>query len=319
MDARDNAAVDWLLASAEPAVRMLTRRDVLGEPSDGDVLEGAWVRALLSGQQSDGGFGVHWYRKWTGAHWRLVQLIELGVPAGELRALAALDSVLDRLTGPRQVTVIDGLARVCASIEGNALAVACRLGDTGDPRVRRLVEWLLEWQWPDGGWNCDKQATGRRSSFHETLPTALGLQEYAAATGDPDAAEAARRAAELFLEHRLFRSLQTGEVVDPKWLRLCYPPYWHYDVLQVLLVLSRMGLAGDPRADEALDHLESRRHADARWRANQQWWKPGGGPITPEVVDWGRAGEPNLMITLNAMRVRKAAGRLHAEAVATDG
>ena len=318
MDARDNAAVDWLLASAEPAVRMLTRRDVLGEPSDGDVLEGAWVRALLSGQQSDGGFGVHWYRKWTGAHWRLVQLIELGVPAGELRALAALDSVLDRLTGPRQVTVIDGLARVCASIEGNALAVACRLGDTGDPRVRRLVEWLLEWQWPDGGWNCDKQATGRRSSFHETLPTAWGLQEYAAATGDPDAAEAARRAAELFLEHRLFRSLQTGEVVDPKWLRLCYPPYWHYDVLQVLLVLSRMGLAGDPRADEALDHLESRRHADGRWRANQQWWKPGGGPITPEVVDWGRAGEPNLMITLNAMRVRKAAGRLHAEAVATD-
>ncbi len=146
MDARDTAAVDWLLASEEPAVRMLTRRDVLGEPSDGDVLEGAWARALLSGQQADGGFGVHWYRKWTGAHWRLVQLVELGVPAGEPRALAALESVLDRLTGPRQVTVIDGLARVCASIEGNALAVACRLGVTCDQRVRGLVECLLEWQ-----------------------------------------------------------------------------------------------------------------------------------------------------------------------------
>jgi hypothetical protein len=69
-----------------------------------------------------------------------------------------------------------------------------------------------------------------------------------------------------------------------------------------------MGLAGDPRAEEALDHLESRQHADGRWRANQQWWKPGGGPITPEVVDWGRASEPNVMITLNAMRVRRAAG-----------
>jgi hypothetical protein len=309
MDARDATAVEWLLGSVEPAVRMLTRRDVLGEAADDeDVLAGPWVRALLSEQEADGGFGVHWYRKWTGAHWRLVQLVELGVPAGEPRALAAVDTVLSRLTGPRRVAVIDGLARVCASIDGNALAVACRLGLADDERVRRLVEWLLEWQWPDGGWNCDRRAPGRRSSFHETLATSWGLHEYAAATGDREAAEAARRAAELFLEHRLFRSLRTGEVIDPRWLRLCYPPYWHYDVQQALLILSRMGLAGDPRAEEALDHLESRQHADGRWRANQQWWKPGGGPITPEVVDWGRAGEPNVMITLNAMRVRRAAG-----------
>ena len=309
MDARDASAVEWLLGSEEPAVRMLTRRDVLGEPADEGVLEGAWVRALLSGQEADGGFGVHWYRKWTGAHWRLVQLVELGVPAGEPRALAAADTVLDRLTGPRRVAVIDSLARVCASIEGNALAVACRLGIAGDERVRRLVEWLLEWQWPDGGWNCDLRATGRRSSFHETLATSWSLHEYAVATGDTEAAAAARRAAELFLDHRLFRTLRTGEVINPRWLRLCYPPYWHYDVLQALLVLSRMELARDPRAEEALDHLESRRHAEGRWRANQQWWKPGGGPITPEVVDWGRAGEPNVMITLNALRVRRAAGR----------
>ena len=31
---------------------------------------------------------------------------------------------------------------------------------------------------------------------------------------------------------------------------------------------------------------------------------------TPEVVDWGRAGEPNLMVTLNALRVLTAAGRV---------
>jgi hypothetical protein len=31
------------------------------------------------------------------------------------------------------VQVIDGLTRRCASQEGNALAVACRLGMAGDP------------------------------------------------------------------------------------------------------------------------------------------------------------------------------------------
>lgn len=311
MEARTSTAVDWLLGSEEPAVRMLTRRDVLGEPADGeDVLEGGWVRALLSGQEAYGGFGVHWYRKWTGAHWRLVQLVELGVPAGEPRAVAAADTVLGPLASPqRRVAVIDGLPRVCASIDGHALAVACRLGLADDPRVRQLVERLLEWQWPDGGWNCDRAATGRRSSFHETLATSWGLHEYAAATGDAQAAEAARRAAELFLEHRLFRSLRTGETVDRRWLRLCYPSYWHYDVLQALLVLSRMGLAADPRAADALDQLEHRRDPDGRWRAGRQWWRPAGSPTTPEVVDWGRTGEPSRMIALNALRILRAAGR----------
>src|SRR5215217_2088226 len=74
----DAAAVDWLLASREPAIRYLTRRDVLGErdpPDDDAILDGPIVRALLSGQEADGAFGGHPYRKWTGAHWRLVSLV----------------------------------------------------------------------------------------------------------------------------------------------------------------------------------------------------------------------------------------------------
>jgi hypothetical protein len=52
------------------------------------VLAGAKVTALLSGQRGDGGFGVHPYRKWTGAHWRLVSLAELvSRPGGRARPL----------------------------------------------------------------------------------------------------------------------------------------------------------------------------------------------------------------------------------------
>jgi hypothetical protein len=42
------------------------------------------------------------------------------------------------------------------------------------------------------------------------------------------------------LSHRLFRSLSDGEVIDRRWLALHYPPYWHYDVLQALLILLRL-------------------------------------------------------------------------------
>jgi hypothetical protein len=306
------AAVGWLLASAEPAVRLLARRDLLGEEAvhTGGVLAGPMVRALLSGQCRDGGFGVHPYRKWTGAHWRLVSLVELGIPAGEPRAVRAAGTVLSWLTGREHrssIVTAGGLVRCHASQEGNALAVCSRLGLGRDPRVASLAESLVRWQWPDGGWNCDVRASGRRSSFHESLAPAWGLFEYWRATGEPGAREAALRTAELLLQHRLFRSLRTGEVIRRDWLALHYPPYWHYDILQALLVLSRMRLTGDPRCRDALAVLERRRGPDGRWRPGAYWWKPPGTPRgTVEVVDWGRSA-PSEMITLNALRILRAA------------
>jgi hypothetical protein len=303
------SALEWLLESDEPGVVAQAKRDLLGDPNPPEaarVLEGPIVRALLAGQQADGGFGVHAYGKWGGAHWRLVSLVELGVPAGEPRCLAAAETVLAWLTGKSHraaVRTIDGLARRCASQEGNALAVCCRLGLAEDPRVRVLAESLVEWQWPDGGWNCDLRATGRRSSFHESLPPMWGLHEYWAATGETAAKEAAVRTAELFLEHNLFRRGGTGDAIHPSFVTL---HYWHYDILQALLTLSRMGLAADPRARDAVELVGERRLADGRWRAGARWWKPPGSQgSNVEVVDWGTG--PSEMLTLNALRVLAAA------------
>ena len=308
------SALEWLLGADDPSVVFLARRDVLGEAVEPDaerILAGPRVRALLSGQQPDGGFGRHPYSKWTGAHWRLVSLVELALPPGEPRALAAAGTVLAWLTGKghlRGVKVVDGLARRCASQEGNALAACCRLGLAGDERVELLARNLVAWQWPDGGWNCDLRASGYRSSFHESLAPAWGLHEYAAATGASWAAGAARRAAELFLEHRLFRSLRTGELANAAFLKLRYPAYWHYDVLQALLVLSRLGFARDPRIGDALDHVVAKRRPDGTWHADGYWWNPARSRTHPDVADWGRRG-PNELVTLNALRVLAAAGR----------
>jgi hypothetical protein len=299
-------AVAWLLASAEPAVRGMARRDLLGEEHAEDVLSGAIVTRLLTDACAD----KRAYKKWTGAHWRVVSLAELEVPAHEPRAVAAAEYDLAEVMRSLRygVAVVNGLVRRCGSIEGNTLGACSRLGMASDPRVAQLAEGLVEWQWPDGGWNCDRRASGRRSSFHETHAAAWGLHEYYRATGETAARDAALRAGELFLEHRLFRSLSTGEVINKRWLRPSYPPYWHYDILQGLLVLSRLGLGADERAADALDELERRRRPDGRWDAGTPWWGPPGGTRTPEVVDWGRSG-PNELITLNALRVLKAAGR----------
>jgi hypothetical protein len=156
MDIQD-PAVNWLLDSGDPSIRYLTLTDVLGQPSDSrevlaakkQIPNGPVVKALLAGQLANGGFGVHPYQKWTGAHWRLVSLVELGIPAGFRPAVKATDLVLKWLLGEahlRNVPKINGRYRRCASQEGNALAVCSRLGLAEDPRVVKLAESLVEWQ-----------------------------------------------------------------------------------------------------------------------------------------------------------------------------
>jgi hypothetical protein len=137
-----------------------------------------------------------------------------------------------------------------------------------------------------------------------------GLHEYARATGSRWARQTAERTAELFLEHHLFRALGTGEPIRPEWLHPHYPAYWHYDAPRALTILARMGLVRDPRASEALDLLAGREREDGTWTAARPWWRPpGSSGSNVEVVDWGRKG-PNELVTLDAARVLRAAGRL---------
>ncbi|HWH36281.1 MAG TPA: hypothetical protein VNT28_00715 [Candidatus Limnocylindrales bacterium] len=313
--ALDRQAIDWLRASKEPGIHYQARRELLDEEAADDaaaVLEGPLVRALLANQQPDGGFGNHPYQKWLGAHWRLVSLVELGVPPGQPRALAAYETVLRWLLGDahrRNVPVIEGRARRCASQEGNALAVGVRLGLAGDPRVERLARSLAGWQWPDGGWNCDRRALASHSSFNETVTPLWGLAEYARVTGDAAARASARRTCELLLDHQVYLSHRTDKAGNVKWQDARYPPYWRYDIHQGLLMLARAGALPDQRADRALDLLRERQADDGRWHlAGQPMWSTGP-RAQRDAVDWGRSG-PSEMLTLNALRILRAADRL---------
>ena len=320
-----DSVIEWLLQSKDPSIRYFTLTDILGKSKASPEVEKAWrlipsgprVLVLLDGQQSDGSFGVHPYQKWTGAHWRLVSLVELGITSGSGVAVRATNLVLEWLLGEahlRNVPKINGRYRRCASQEGNALAVCSRLGLAEDPRVSKLAESLVSWQWSDGGWNCDRDPEADHSSVNESLSTLWGLVEYQHATGDRDFLKPIERASEFFLRHRLFRSDHTGEIIHSDMVKLHYPLYWHCDILQELIILSRAGKLRDPRTKEALDIVEKKRDPDGLWHAEDYYWNMKRKARTKvkvsnvEVVDWGRKG-PNEFITLNALRVLKSSGR----------
>ena len=316
---RKDLGVRWLLQSKDPSVRYFTLKDVLGKTErSGEaraaqkrIPRGHRLRALLSGQRADGGYGVHWYKKWAGATWRLVSAVELGVPPKDATARRAANYLLSQLPYTRfEPHEVRGRFRLHASVIGNPLGVCARLGLADDPRVQRIAHGLTRWQWPDGGWNCDSSEKAHHSSFYESLATLWGLNEYFRETNDDTVRTAVDRAAELFLRHRLFRSCGGEAVIDPTWVSLHYPLYWHYDILQALRVLDRVGKLGDPRTREALDIVEAKRSKDGTWRSEGRYWHLGKRPAAnTEVVDWGLVG-PNEMITLNALRILVASGRI---------
>jgi hypothetical protein len=155
--------------------------------------------------------------------------------------------------------------RRCASMEGNAIWSQLVLGIVDDEHVRLLVDRLVRFQWPDGGWNCDKRPGARTSSVQETLIPLRGLAHWYRATGDERAWKAAKRAAEFLLARRLLWRKRDGALIKPAWggpVDKIHYPIRFYDVLSVLLVVAEMGVVRDRRCQDALDLLERKRLTD---------------------------------------------------------
>ncbi|HZC73702.1 MAG TPA: hypothetical protein VE442_23625 [Jatrophihabitans sp.] len=328
--------IDRLLKSDEPSVRWKVRAEVLREPADStalrrlreEVRRSPRVRALLAVQGPDGRsrVGKRVYAKWQGAHWVLAALADLGYPPGDKALRPIAEQVQDAwladefyeefeaaskavVYNRRGVPVMQGRHRRCASQQGNALRSLCVLGLTND-RTPQLVERLLHWQWPDGGWNCDKDAAADSSSFAETLLPMRGLAAY----GSEEARQAACRASEVLLSRRLLFRRANGELIRDEFTRLHYPLYWHYDVLGALRGLAELGAVTDERCVAALELLERKRLPDGGWPAERRYYKTSDEiALGNDYVDWGGTSTRRLneWTTVDALYVLRAANRLN--------
>jgi hypothetical protein len=160
-------------------------------------------------------------------------------------------------------------------------------------------------QWEDGGWNCDRTPSARHSSFNESLIPLRGLIWHARERGHRASAAAARRAAEMFLERRLFKRKSTGRLISPRFIELHYPCYWHYDVLFALKVLAEGGFVGDRRCDDAIGLVRSKRREDGGFPAAQKFWSGRSSKSRRSLVAWGPTGhgKSNEFVTADAVWV----------------
>ena len=183
-----------LLKSTEPSIRYKVRVNVLGEEPNSPAIRrlrnqirsSSRVRSLLRERDTEGRIPYHPYAKWYGAHWVLATLADIGYPPGDRKLIPLRERVHDWLLyyHEERITTIMGRVRHHASQQGNAIFAMLALG-LADERTEELVARLRRWQWPDGGWNCDRNPTADTSSFMETLIPLRALALHARLKSDP--------------------------------------------------------------------------------------------------------------------------------------
>jgi hypothetical protein len=251
---------------------------------------GTWA----GGKSSDGGL---YSPKWISTTYTMLLLRDLGLPAANRQARRACARLLDE--GLQRDGGVNygwrGQSETC--ITGMVLSILACFGYEDD-RLDTIARHLLEQQMADGGWNCRRPRGATHSSVHTTISALEGLRAYELERrSEARAVRAAqRRGREFLLEHRLFRSHRTGEVINPVFLRFAFPPRWHYDVLRALDHFQAVGAERDPRLEDAIEHLRSKRGAHGRWRLDQGW-------RGKTYFELERVGAPSRWNTLRALRV----------------
>ena len=179
-----DAVIQWLM-EGDISVQYLAHRYLL--ESDADVLlrlqnripcEG-YGAAYLSRQNENGHWGIWYYQpKWTSTHYTLLELKNIGLPAGCAPCREITGRMLDECMlpdGGLNLAKSEHVSDAC--VDGMALNYASYFLP-GDPRLNRLVDHLLDSQRPDGGFTWDPH-----SNFgdpHSTVCVLEGFAEYRA-------------------------------------------------------------------------------------------------------------------------------------------
>ncbi len=295
--------VAWLL-DGDVALQYQVQRDLLGQERPdlrARIATEGWGAQFLAARQPAGHWGRGFYQpKWISTHYTLLDLRHLCIAPDHGPIRESVAQILAHHKAPdgginpsRTIPTSD----ICVS--GMFLNYACYFGAAPEP-LQSVVDSILEQQMGDGGFNCESNRFGaRHSSLHSTLSVLEGILGYVRqgyAYRASELALAAADAREFILQHRLYKSDRTGEIINPRFLMLSYPSRWFYDILRALDYFRDAGVGYDPRMQDALDVLVKKRRKDGAWPLQAK--HPG-----QTHFDMEAPGQPSRWNTLRALRV----------------
>jgi hypothetical protein len=198
-----------------------------------------------------------YWPKWDGPWWKIRLLSEMGltfeIPG---RALDALVQSLDRMPfkifpiTPEEVEgIVNPFNDTCCHCQlGTMYSVLSEAKRDVSAELPWMRRWLSSYQMPDGGYNCDESAYLVEGECPSSMVATIAIFEALLAIGPEQWVEAERtaaeRAAKFLVSRRLTLGSQTqhnsSEQAESKaWSQLCFPRFYHYDILRGLSALTR--------------------------------------------------------------------------------
>jgi hypothetical protein len=186
-------------------------------------------------------------------------------------------------------------------LTGNVAASLIRLGYAEDARVGRALNWLVDVQNEDGGWLCPywkAHIKDKHGCFMGTITPLDAFSEVPTGLKTNKMRIAIERGVEFLLMHRLFKADHHGfRIIKKGWLKLGFP-WFFYDILRGLSVLTKLGYTRDERLNDALEILLQKQNAEGRWILEST-------PSGRMHTSLEQKGKPSKWITLQALRVLK--------------
>ncbi len=300
--------INWLLAG-DVAIRYQVHRDLLDSEKpflrDRIAAEG-WGARFLSFRKEEGHWGRGFYQpKWISTHYTILDLKNLGISPEHPQLIESVLIILRDHKG------VDGGINPSGTIKqsdvclnGMFLNYASYFMVEGEA-LHSIVDFILEQHMRDGGFNCRANRQGAvHSSLHSTILVLEGIQEYSTngyVYRRTELEQVAAEAREFILQHHLYCSDRTGEIIDKRMLMLSYPSRWQYDILRALDYFQCACVDYDPRMQPALDVLWKKRRKDNRWPVQAK--HPGQTHFEME-----KTGGPSRWNTLRSLRVLKHFG-----------
>ena len=304
----ESQLIDWLL-EGDVSIQYQVHRDLLGNDKpdlrDRIATEG-WGAQFLSYRRKEGHWGDRFYQpKWISTHYTVLDLKKLAIPQNNNEIRKSILQVIQTLKGQ------DGGIRCSQASQKSDVCVNGMFLNYAsyflieEEDLKSIVDFLLTEHMGDGGFNCRSNMTGAiHSSLHSTISVLEGILEYKKngyGYGLAELVEAVDKSREFLLQHRLFRSHRTGNIIDKKMLMLSYPSRWKYDILRALDYFQFAGVKYDPRMGDALDILKNKQRKDNKWPVQAK--HPG-----QVHFDMEKTGGPSRWNTLRALRVLKHFG-----------
>ncbi len=207
------------------------------------------ISYLSSSEATDSLASDAYWPKWSSPWWQMLLLYEMGlesqIPQSIVEKMVeALDQHYAKsfpFTEEEVPAGLDPLRHIACHCQlGTMHQLLANYGINVESRLFWFRSWYLQYQMKDGGLNCDEAAYTRavpKSSVVSTLPPLEAVLNCTARDFTVPEIAFLDQGANYLIQKRLFRTASTGQVIDPTWLKLCFPRFYHYDVLRGLSFL----------------------------------------------------------------------------------